>query len=699
MAKTSIASSMPQVNFLGTKDASKTTPQGTPEAMAFHRPLLFHFASEGPTEQLYIPSNVVTGYYGQEFLDPKSPYFTHSSPYVQETIDTVSRALHIRVLPEDCPAKSNLAIWVDYVLTDLPVYQRDSLGQYVTDDQGEFIDTGTTVKGPRARFSVEPVALDKDGASMLGRLAAKPGLIGTSENPSVKMPLLDFEAMDYMDASNIGIKLWAPTTQSADPLDMAAVEATGAYLLRFAIWRRDNSMSSASAVATYTYQDASIPVHMGERIINVDQDVVYDLDKNVPEKWMTTDPSLDIQRCLLGGVNIYRENIAQLVSAIIAAETTAGSGLVDENAPAMVNWLGGTTTDGTPYHAYQIDDLLNGGAQFDASTIHYLKGGGTGTMTNDSFNKAVRKILSNLDAPYNFRNYARFPFNAIWDSGFDHQTKMLIPTVMAARYDSWIALATQDIAQPNNTPQEDASYATAILTRLQQFPDSVEYNTPSFRGIIHGQAAEWIGSPSITVRVPQSLDLFHKFCLWGNDPTGKANEAYAPDAGSQDGDPTSDNRVVTRTKNISNVDVTSKTRAAEWASGIVYVEDYDTRSQFYSGIQSFYQDRTSVLRSGLVGMCVANGNRYAWEAWRAFTGTQGITDGQLISRTEKYVSAKFRANISQDRLVATPHASITAKDEANGDSWSLSNDLYVNGMRTVLNANTVVYRMADLGKS
>lgn len=690
MAK--LATSMPGINFLGTDDKSTRRPVGTPEAMPFHRPLFFHFGEKGPTDQQYMPSSQAPTLYGQKFLDPKSSYFSHTSPYIQEAIDTTSRALHIRVLPEDCPNKSTLGVSVDYVLVDIQQYERESNGLYKLDPvTGNLIET-TKVKGVRARFIVEQVADDAtSGESQFGLRQGGAGTLGDVANPSVRVPLFDFEARDYMDGTGIGLRLFAPTALSATPADADAMSAAGAYLYQFGIVSRETSLSSPVKERTYTYGYETVPVSFGEKVINAVTDSVYDIDKLLPKLWDTTDVS-DPQRCSLGRVHVYRDNLEAFLQAIHDAEESFGT--VSDNLHE-INFLGGTTVEGVPYYAYQIDDLLDGGVEFNSSTTHYLQGGGTGTMTNASFNKAVHAILSDLDGDYHFKNYARFPFNAFWDSGFDHATKMLFPSVMANRYDSWICVATQDIAQPNNTPEEDASYATALLTRIQQFPDSQVFNTPAFRGIIHGQAAIWLGS-EMDIRVPQSLDLFYKVCRWGNDSTGKADEQWAPDAGAPDGDEVNDNRVVRRTRDTSNVDVSTRTKKAEWAAGIVYVEDYNTRSQFYAGIQSFYTEPTSVLRSGLVGLAVANINRYSWEGWRAFTGVQGITDDQLIERTERYVDQKCRACISTDRMIVEPHAEITAADDANGDSWTVRNDLYVSGMRTVLNASNVAYRRSDL---
>lgn len=692
MATGNIASSVPGINFLGTDDKSKRRPAGTPERMPFHRPLFFHFAEKGDIAQQYLPSSMVTEMYGDKFLDPKSKYFTHSSPFVQENLDAVGHGLHIRVLPEDCPNKSALAVSLNYALVDVDQYERKADGTYKVGADGMPVKSGSKAPGLRGSLVVTEMPVGDDGkTSAFGLRKEEASTLGADAIVSVNLPLFDVEATDFMDGTNIGFRLFGPTVLSAQPADADAMRAAGTYLYQFGIVERDTELQTPVKRRTYTYGNDLVPVSFGERVINADLNTVYDFDKVCPAQWNSTETT-DIYRSPIGRVHVYRENIEKLTAKIHDLEKSYGT---VNDGPAFVNLLGAMNVEGVPYYTFILDDLLDGGAEFTSANYHYLQGGGTGTMNNKTFNAAVYKILLDLDAAYHFGNYARFPFNAFWDSGFDHKTKMLVPSIIARRYDAWICLSTQDITEPANTPEQDASYATALLTRLQQFPDSDAFNTPAFRGIIHGQAAEWVGS-TLPVVVPQSIDLFQKIAAWGSDSSGRANEENAPDAGSPDGDATNDNRVVRRTKNTTNVDVSTKTKKAEWAAGIVYVEDYDTRSYFYSGIQSFYTDATSVLRSGLVGLAVANINRYSWEAWRAYTGVQGITDDQLIQRTERYVANKCQANISTDRMVVVPHAEITASDDANGYSWTVRSDLYVSGMRTVLNASTVAYRRSDL---
>jgi hypothetical protein len=685
-----ITNSTPGVNFRGTKDVSGNRATGAAEALAFHRPLHFFFSPQGDTTPQYLSTAQFADFYGADALDVNSAFATHSTPFLNEAIAAVSRFVSIRVLPEDCPGKSNLGLSIDYLDGPVPEYKRKADGSYDLDPSGNRQPTGGTVPGRISKFVVAPVGTDEEG-SLLGRRKAGEGSMVAEDGvtKSVLMPLLDFEALDFGDGSKFGFRLWAPTTSSAIPADADKEEELGTRLYRFQFMKRADELASPSAVPT-TYDETSILFSFKENVVDKDAgNTIYDLNERIPARW--TDDAIDtMQRPPIGTVHYYQANLEAYLAKVQEYESafsdTMPVGTPEETLHQM-NFISAQTVDGVPYHSLIVQGVLNGAVALSANTTHYLQGGGTGTMTNESFNKAVNKILTDVDGVYRLSNLARYPFNALWDTGFDMDTKLLFPKMLSARPDCWIGLSTQDISKPANDEATDESIALSLMTRLQQFPDSVEFNTQSFRGLIAGHSALWVGAQR---KIPcvQAIDLYRKFCDWGKDPTGRLNEDSAPDNG--------DNRIVKRTKNISNLDMSYRVRRRQWMAGICYVEDYDTRSQFYSGIQSFYPDQTSVLRSALVGLCVANINRYAWEVWRSYTGNQNLTDVQLVERSEKQIAARIAANIPNGRMIAKPHAEITRLDADNGYSWTLRTDIGVSGMRTVLNASVVAYRREEL---
>lgn len=687
-----ITSSTPVINFRGTKDVTGNRAQGAAEVLPFHRPLHFFFAEKGPTEATFDSTAMLETLYGSKFLDLNSEFATHVTPFLKEAVAAVSRFMAIRVLPADIPNKSNLGVSYDYLETAVPLYERNADGTYKLDKAtGLKTPTGETAPGVVIKFVVENVGLDDQGDSLLGRRQVEDGAMKDGDVVSKKVPFFDLEALDYGDGTGIGFRLFAPTTQSATPADPDLNDDVGAFLYRFQMLTRATPLDSPVIVPT-TYEESSINISFGQDILDkTGAGTILDFEERVPARYSDTDVST-YQRSLVSTPHVYHDFLQVLLNKIAVNEASYGT-VVQGESVDKINFIGATTVDGIPYYTVIVQGVLDGGVSFVSNATNWLRGGGTGTMTDATYNVAVNKILSDLEGDYHLTNIARYPFNAFWDSGFDEATKLLIPKIQSARQDSWIAIATQDITQPANDVATDESIATGILTRLQQYPDSVEFGTLPFRGMVVGQTGNYVGATR-RYPVPLLLDLYRKFCMWGRDESGRANEDYAPDLGADNA--TDDNRVVTRVKNISNLDMIYRNRRRLWLAGVVYCEDYDTSSQFFAGLQSFYPDQTSVLRSALVGLCVANINHYAWRVWRTFTGNQNLTDEQLTERSEKLITQLTTDNISPGRMVAQHHAEITRLDEENGYSWTLRSDIGVSGMRTVLNASVVAYRREEL---
>lgn len=686
-----ITSSTPHISFKGTRDVSGNRAQGAPEVLPFHRPLHFFYSAKGPLTATFYDTAKFAEVYGSEVLDVNSEFATHVTPFLNEAMAAVARFMSIRVIPADMPNKSNLGVSIDYIEGPVPLYERNEDGSYKLAVDGTKIPTGDTVPGIIAKYVVAEVGVDDDGVTLLGKRKVEEGSMVEGAVKSKLMPFFDLEALDYGDGTKIGFRLYAPTTASQLTADPDYNEQVGAYCYRFSLLTRADELSSP-AIEQSVWGEASTLISFGENILDkTGSGKLLDFAEIVPGRW--TDDSLDtLQRPLVSEPHVYQENIATLLTRIQTLEASYQTVEPGVENIHKINFISGVTVENVPYYTYMVQGVLDGSASFTTNSTHYLKGGGTGTMSNATFNEAVRKILADFDGTYRLSNIARYPFNAFWDSGFSMDVKLLIPKIQSERQDSWIAIATQDISEPDNDPEKDEAIATGLITRLQQYPDSVDFNTPPFRGLIAGHSAQWMGS-NRKVRTPLLLDLYRKYCNWGGDSSGRAMEDNAPDNGQS---PNGDNRVVTRVKKITNLDMIFRVRRRLWQAGIVYVEDYDTSSQFYSGIQSFYPDQTSVLKSAAVGLCVANINRYAWEVWRAFTGNQNLRDDQLIERSEKLITARTTENISSGRMVAQHHCELTRLDAENGYSWTLRSDIGVSGMRTVLNASIVAYRREEL---
>ncbi|QPX76817.1 putative tail sheath protein [Serratia phage vB_SmaM_Yaphecito] len=685
-----ITSSTPNIYYRGTRDTSYQRSTGAPTTLPLHRPLIPFFSRKGPTTPMWIDPNKFEDIFGSEAVDLNSPYATHSTPFVIEARKAGNQFLAMRVEPEDIPDPATLGLSVDWMKKDLPEYKRDEEGRYILDSNGQKQATGTTIPGILMSFHFGAIPVDKDSQqTMYGRREKTDGTLGDdTAGKSQLLPLVDWIARDKSSLGpNTALRIWAPTTQSRQAADSDLQARLKSFLYRFQMLVRENELSSPAILETLS-QESSVLVSLGTDTIDRETGIVYDFAERIDERYNDSDPSTWLESPI-DKPYLYQANVDMLLKEIQALESAANPAVSDNPDDLYeINLFGAQTVEGVPYHTVQIQPVSEGGTVLSENASFYMVGGGDGTLGNASFNKAVAKILGNLtsNTGINLSNMARYPFNAFWDSGYDLATKQLIPAIIGFRADTWISLCTQDISLPDNTNEEEESIALSLLTRVQQFPDSTDFATPAFRGQIVGQCGDYTGTTR-KFRVPLNLDRFAAMCSYAGAANGVLKSENAIDDGA--------NRIVQVVKNVTNLDKSWRVKRRQWASGLVYVEDYDTRSQFYAGQQSFYPEPGSVLKSSMTGLLVANINRFGFDAWRDLSGNGKLSDDQLLERTEKIVTDRG-ANAFDNRLRYIPHAQITDGDRERGYSWSLRVDFGANHMRTVLDMSSVAYTAEEL---
>lgn len=685
-----ITGSTPRIYYRGTRDTTFNRSTGGTPSLPLHRPLLMFFGQKGPTVPTWVDPVKFEDIFGSATTDLFGVYNTHSTPFIKEAIAAGNQFMAWRVEPEDTPSEATIGLSVDFGKKKITDYERNEDGSYKLDADGAKIPTATQIDGVVLRFIFEEIGVDENSVSLFKKRPSKAGTVGTEESPSTILPLADFKARYKSSLGpNTALRIWAPTVNSTQAADSDLQARLKSFLYRFQLLTRADKNTSPVIFETI-YNEPSISVGFGENLVDPLTNVVYDFVERIDSRYSDDDASTYIQSPI-DTPYLYEDNIKTVLSAIQALEAEYDT--VSDAAEDLyqINLFGAQTVEGVPYHSVQIMGVLDGGTTLSETSTIYLQGGGDGTLGNDSFNKAVNAALSNLSANtgVNITNYARYPFNAFWDSGFDLKTKMLIPSIIGMRADAWIALSTQDISQPFNTNEEEESIALSLMSRVSAFPDSSDFGTPAFRGMIVGGA----GNYTETTRkypVPLTIDRFRAYCNYAGAANGKLKPEYAVDEG--------DNRKVQIVKDINNLDKSWRVRRAQWNNNLVYVEDFDTASQFYPGQQSFYSEQGSVLKAAIVGFCVANINRFAFEVWRDLTGTQKLTDDQLIERSEEGISSRG-AGAFDDRMDFIPHAEITEADKERGYSWSLRVDYGANAFRTVMDMSSVAYTREELNSN
>lgn len=677
-----ITSSTPGLYWLGTKDVSGGVVNVADTPLPFVRPILFFYSPDGKEGPAWMHTSLLANSYGEEILNYDNEYSTHGTLALNRAIKAQTRCLGWRLRPEDSAPPAKVGIDLEYIKDNIVQYERKADGSYDRDATGALKPTGETAVGYRFAFYAVDVDNDK-----YGKREGTDGTMTSSIDGEVakRIPLTDWAAADFGSrGNNYGLRIWAPTVSSALAGSAELNEEVNAFVYRLQLLRRP-SFFEAPKIITDKYDAASTYFSFGENVVSEENGgVLLDLDSRVPENW-EDDTGEYYMRSKLEGVHIYREELEEVLALFQATESPFGTVPSDPEAIHQVNFISAQTVEDVPYYSLQIEGMASGSIMFTENSSVYLRGGKDGTMSNETFNAQVKAIFDDLEGN-RLTNIARYPFNFVIDSGFPLQTKYSIMNVLRARNDSYIAFSTQDITRDPNDAEAEEAIALALLTRLQNHPDSVEFATRAFRGCIVGHTGLLTGIKR-KVRAPLSIDWAYKIMAYGAADTGILNPDLAPD--------TSDdlNYVVTEVKSLNNIDKSWRAKRRLWGNGVIYVEDYDHNNRlFYPGMQSFYPDASSVLNSALVGLCIAQVARYAWQVWRGLTGNQKLKAEQLIERSDAAMTS-YVSGTMDGRCEITPHTQVTELDKARGWSWTMPIDVGANGMHTVMSAYVISSRL------
>lgn len=687
-----ITSSTPGLYWLGTLDKSGGPVRPDQSPLPFVRPIAFGFAPMGKEGAAWMHTTELTASYGNGVIDFDSVYATHGMTYISRAVKASIRMIFWRLRPKDAKPEATIGFDVEWVKDNIPQYERTVDGEFIRDAQGELVPTGDEEEGYRIAFYKVAIPTDTNGQSEFARRQPREGEMKSSiaGEKSIRAPFLDMMATDFgFEGNNLGFSMWGPTESSPIAANAGLNEEVNSFINRMRVSRRPSIFEAPKAI-TNKFDQTSTTFSFGQKIISEqDGGNILDFDARMPAMW-EDDSAEYYQRSQIGRVHLYQSNVEQILKAVQATE--APHGLVGEGKDdwAQINLLGGVTVNDVPYYTLQLEGMTDGSIMFTENSTYWFEGGSDGTMNNETYNELVREIFDDLSAPgVRLDNNARFPFNFMVDSGFDLKTKYALMNLLRERQDSYLILSTQDISRAANDDETEESIAASLLTRLQMFPDSVEYGTPPFRGALVGHCG-LLAEPSRRIPATLSIDLAFKLMRYGNQDSGVLNPRWAPDT-SDDG-----NYIVTEVKDLNVIDKTWRGKRRLWSQSVIYVEDYDhNRRLFYPGMQSFYTDQTSVLNSTLVGLCVAQLARYAWETWRDLTGNQKLTLEQLIERSDESISNKA-AGAMDGRMDVVPHSQATRADDQRGYSWTCPIDIGANGMRTVMSAYTVAYRRDQL---
>lgn len=695
-----IINAAPMTIMQGVQDLSTRAPVQDAEVLPTHLPKIYLYTQKGPVGEAQMAvGDTLTNMFGAASFDERQPWATHATALINVINAQGNASMVERVKPDDAPDEATIRLSVDVLADQLTVYARNSDGSITVDIAGNPVAAvpAATVAGYKLKWVAElvPTVL---GVSDFGTGAQKPGdQVGAGASTSTRYPVMDLKASSFGAwGNNQGIRLWAPTTASGQPLDDRLLATRKVYPFRIGCMARADGISTPQSVPTL-FAEQYINACWKSGTIDPNTDAQVYLGDVFLDSWQDlSTPGQPKTFGPFGDLHIYDSEIATVLGLLYTAELAAAGTFTDlplggtaATDQYLINMISAVSSNNVPYYAVQ---LVNGGTGYvrpTENTVIYAQGGGDGTMTETAFAASVATLVAgyaDLNSP--LQDTAKFPESIIYDSGFPLATKKALAQFISLRKDTFVVLSTHDTSGPALTASQESSLAVALRTALQLYPESEYYGTSTMRGMVVGRSGKMIGS-QYPNRLPLTLEI-------------ASNAAAYMGAGNGDWKPgfSFDRAPGSEVKMFQDINVTwtpAAVRNKDWANGLVWVENFSRRNTYFPALKTVYDNDTSILNSFFTALACVELEKVGDRARRQFSGADDLTNAQLIERVNQFIIDNTTGRFD-GRYTIVPQTFFTSNDAQRGFSWSMIITLYGPNMKTVGTLTIQARRIEDLAK-
>lgn len=668
--------------------------------MPQHLPVWYTWAERGPVGSNYLDLDTVDfkTIYGDETLEPRSPYYTHSIPFIQGCQAQANSCIVRRLVPTDIKDKSNVVLFIDILPIKVPLYQKNTDGSLMYDDnalpivQVDGAGDPILVDGYRCAWVVDSFEYEL-GEYRPNKQTQRPGIQDEDGVQSTQYPIFELAARDVGGYGNKLCFSLSAINSREDNFPDYMLDEGKMYPYEFAMAKLKDARTNKTIEILNFFGSTKVTGSLKNDAVNPYTDGSATLDDIVNDTYIDVDVELSGG---LGHINTYHENFEIVSKMLFKAEAAVvdtyrdngfDADLVDENY-AIFNIVSFTSSNTSPYQACKLVDL-RGTTRLTRNSRIFLSKGTDGTMTKEAFEALVAAdVDSYTDLLHPYTVLTTSPESIIYDTGFSLKTKKALCKFISRRKDTFVSLSTH-IDGTELSVEEQMSLAVSLKTYMETYPESAFFNTPTVRGMITSGSGVITGSVYKN-RVPLSYEIMRKSARYMGASNGKwvAGRLF-------------DTYPETKVEWLSKIDITHvpvPTRVKFWTVGLNFVLDNDVKSQWFPGLKTVYQDDTSVLNNYFTVMAACYLNKLAHATWRKFSGSMSRTPGQLVTDVNEHFNMLV-AGCFDNLFRITPAAVITEEDDLKGNSWTLPVKLEANNSKTVMTTRLEAYRYGDLDEN
>ncbi len=690
-----IVNAAPMTILQGTNDKSTRALVPEAEVLPTHLPKIYLYTQKGPTDPQLVSGAAAVQMYGEESFNERGIYATHATVLFNKVNGQGNSVMLQRVVPADAGDPASIRLSLDVLPKAIPLYERNLDGSIKLDNAGLPVPTGTTTPGFQVKWVVGPVARNNQNEDQFGLGTQGPGnqTDTATSTQSIRYPVADWRVSHQGSyGKNLGLRMWAPTAVGNAPLDSRVIVNEKVYPIRMACVQRASEIVTPTVIETQSAEQF-VTAALKPGVIDRNYETeLYAGDVFLPAYQNLESPSLPPQYGPFGEFHLYDGQVKALLDMFYAAEVAfAEDGLSDftgeDGEEYRFNMLSGVSSQNVPYHSFQLVTGASDSVRLSEASTIYAMGGSDGSMSEADFAQQVIPLVEAYSDPNSIlQNTAKYPESIMYDSGFPLTTKYALCRFISERKDTAVVLSTHDVLGPELTASQESSLAIALRTRLQLYPESDYFGTPTMRGMIIGRSGKLIGS-LYRKKLPLTIEIATKAAAYMGAGNGKWKAGYSFDMA-----PLSE---VTMFTDVNVTFTPASVRHKDWANGLNWVENYGRRSLYFPALKTVYDNDTSVLNSFFTMMCCVELQKVGMRAHKRFSGTSSLTNAQLVERVNKFVVDNTVGRFD-NRFVITPEAYFTAADLARGYSWTLPIKMYAPNMKTVMTLSVESYRIEDL---
>lgn len=378
--------------------------------------------------------------------------------------------------------------------------------------------------------------------------------------------------------------------------------------------------------------------------------------------------------------NVYSELVKALGERVRIYETITK--IPELTSDWMVNIIEAMSTEQVPYYHTQIVTDGPESLMLDKDITQYLTNGADGDISDNNLESLSRLFFKGEFFP-EFKDKARWPFNHIYDSGYELTTKYALYDMLALREDVHIVISTGNVYSDDyNSKAEDQAAASALRIRALLYPESVIDGTQNCRVTLFMQACKINFDDThqqrvmMTFKAMQDRGKFHNATFVKGEWKGLPNSS------------------VDFIREISWAPYEPDVKQLFWDTAANYCQYYDMTRLHYPDIISVYPQLTSVLSSDTYVTYIIYLKQLVQKTWAKYAGLEE-TVNTLKYRIEKDLNdSVYRVFKSYIKVI--PAVYQTDLDAALGYAMTVELAVYDSVAKRIWNVPVYCRRIESL---